>query len=93
MVVTGAARGIGQAITRACSGDGAHVVGVDVLDVDGLDAGERDAGGAGSLRFVRADVSRESDVRTVVGETLEERGRFDVVVNNAAVQVEAAPRT
>jgi NAD(P)-dependent dehydrogenase (short-subunit alcohol dehydrogenase family) len=89
VVVTGAARGIGRAISLACAREGAHVVGVDVLDVGRLDVGEWDPGGAGSLRFVRADVSRESDVRAVVGETLEERGRIDVVVNNAAVQVEA----
>ncbi|MGC8635244.1 MAG: SDR family NAD(P)-dependent oxidoreductase [Candidatus Limnocylindrales bacterium] len=88
VVVTGAARGIGRAIALTCAREGAHVIGVDVLEVVDLDAGGRDAGGTGSLRFVRADVSRESDVRAVVAGTLEERGRIDVVVNNAAVQVE-----
>jgi NAD(P)-dependent dehydrogenase (short-subunit alcohol dehydrogenase family) len=88
-IITGSARGIGRAIAGACAGEGAHVIGVDVLDAAGRAAAEAIVAAGGSARFEAADVSREADVRRVVRGVLDERGRIDVLVNNAAVQVEA----
>jgi NAD(P)-dependent dehydrogenase (short-subunit alcohol dehydrogenase family) len=88
-IVTGTARGIGRAIARAYAAEGAHVVGVDVLEDAGRAAAAEIVAEGGSARFEAADVSREADVRRVVAGVLEERGRIDVLVNNAAVQVEA----
>lgn len=88
-IVTGTARGIGAAIARAFAAEGANVIGVDVLDEAGRAvAGEAEASG-GSMRFVRGDVSAEPDVLGIVRGVLDEHGRVDVMVNNAAVQIEA----
>lgn len=93
-IVTGTARGIGRAIAAAYVREGALVVGVDVRADAGRTAAEAilaDAGaaGGGRMRFVAGDVSREDEVRAIVGGVLDEHGRIDVLVNNAAVQVEA----
>jgi NAD(P)-dependent dehydrogenase (short-subunit alcohol dehydrogenase family) len=92
-IVTGTARGIGKAIARAYAREGAAVVGVDVLEELGRSSAreisDEVAGSPGSMSFVGGDVSREDDVRSIVRAILDERGRIDVLVNNAAVQREA----
>jgi NAD(P)-dependent dehydrogenase (short-subunit alcohol dehydrogenase family) len=88
-IVTGIARGIGLAIARAYAAEGAHVVGVDVLEDPGRAAAASIRAEGGSARFEAADVSREADVSRVVDGVLAERGRIDILVNNAAVQIEA----
>lgn len=96
-IVTGTARGIGRAIARAYVREGACVIGVDVLADAGTEAAREIAaeagttpttGTKGTIRFVRGDVSVESDVRAIVRDVLAEHGRVDVMVNNAAVQKE-----
>lgn len=94
-IVTGAGAGIGEAIARLVAEEGGQVI---VADLDG-EAGEstaaaiREAGGEAA--FVRTDVSREDDVRRMRDRCLEEFGKVDVLVNNAATfvlkGVEATP--
>lgn len=94
-IVTGTARGIGAAIARAFALEGAQVTGVDVLDDAGRAVGAAImdeaavAGSRGSFTYVHCDVSDEDQVRSAVAGVLAARGRVDVMVNNAAVQVEA----
>lgn len=88
-IVTGTARGIGRAIASAYAGEGAHVIGVDVLDEVGRAATDEIVASGGSARFAHVDVASEADVRAVVADVLAERGHVDLLVNNAAVQVEA----
>ncbi|MFN8519182.1 MAG: SDR family oxidoreductase [Chloroflexota bacterium] len=84
-LVTGAARGIGAAIAAAFADEGATVAMVD-RRADALDAAVARVPGA--LGMV-ADVSDEVRVGEVVAELVGRAGRVDVLVNNAAVQVEA----
>ncbi len=88
-IVTGTARGIGRAIADAVAGEGAHVVGVDVLADAGRAAADEIRDRGGSIEFVAADVSLEADVRRLVEGVLDVHRRIDVLVNNAAVQVES----
>ena len=78
-VVTGAARGIGQAIAAGLASRGAVVVAVDVLDAGATVAEIAAAGGEG--RALVADVGSPDDVARVAAEV----GRCDVLVNNAAL--------
>jgi NAD(P)-dependent dehydrogenase (short-subunit alcohol dehydrogenase family) len=88
-IVTGTARGIGKSIARVFALEGATVIGVDVLEEAGRAAAADVEAEGGAMRFVRADVSSELDVQAVVDAVLAELGRIDILVNNAAIQVEA----
>ena len=80
-LVTGAARGIGQAIGQTLAANGARVV---FADVD--EAGARDAANGVANAFgLRLDVSDEGEVERGVARVLERCGRLDILVNNAGV--------
>jgi len=81
-LITGAAGGLGEALSRAFVAEGAHVVVTDVQ----LDAARALAGELGSAAsFAPLDVANEAAWATTIGDVVRERGRIDVVVNNAAV--------
>jgi 3-oxoacyl-[acyl-carrier protein] reductase len=82
-MVTGAAKGIGAAITRAFVAAGARVAALDV-DEPGLEAlaAAVDAPGD-ALLALRADVTRSADIRAAVAATAGRWGAVDVLVNNA----------
>ena len=78
VVITGAASGIGKAVTQALLGDGHNVC---VVDVDGaaiqrcrdeLEPAER-------VHFVEADVASEADCERAVAETVERFGGVQVL--------------
>lgn len=84
-VVTGAARGIGQAIAARLGQHGASVVVVD-RDADGV---ERAAAGLGALDIpclgLTADVTSMASMRDVLHRAVEFGGRLDIMVNNAGI--------
>ena len=75
-LVTGAARGIGEAIARAFHAEGADVIVTDINE----DLGGQVAADLGAA-FHRLDVARETDWQRVMGEA----GALDVLVNNAGI--------
>lgn len=85
VVVTGAGKGIGQAIAERFASVGAKVA---VNDVDGAAAtaaaGAIDADGGSSIA-VTADVSDSSQVGEMFDRVVAEWGTVDVLVNNAAI--------
>lgn len=83
-LVTGAARGIGEAIALAMARDGATVVCTDV-DEAGVAQTAQMAGGMA----LRLDVSDEADVERATETVRGTFGRLDIVVNNAGVNTMA----
>ena len=87
-VVTGASSGIGRAIAVGFASEGATVVIADVA-TDPIEGGEPTAqliarsGGAAS--FVRTDVGNWDAVDALIGQTVAQHSRLDVMVNNAAI--------
>jgi NAD(P)-dependent dehydrogenase (short-subunit alcohol dehydrogenase family) len=81
-VVTGVGSGLGREIARVLATEGARVVGCDVDD----QAGAETMDGIGF--YIHADVSRERDVEALVAAAMQRFGRLDVMVNNAAIQIE-----
>uniref|UniRef100_A0A7N0ZUG3 Uncharacterized protein n=1 Tax=Kalanchoe fedtschenkoi TaxID=63787 RepID=A0A7N0ZUG3_KALFE len=79
-IVTGGARGIGAAIATLFSQHGAHVIVADLLEDLGSSLAETIGG-----RFIRCDVSMESDVEAAVKLAFRWKGRLDVMVNNAGI--------
>lgn len=85
-VVTGAASGIGEAITRALLRNGVNVAALDVQKerLAELDAECKRVGFPGTLHTVYCDVSRENDVDAAFSR-IETLGGVDIMVNNAGV--------
>jgi NAD(P)-dependent dehydrogenase (short-subunit alcohol dehydrogenase family) len=79
-IVTGGTSGIGEGIAKAFVSEGAKVVIVGRREQEGR-ALEKRLG----VRFVRADVAIEADVKAMVDRTLERFGRLDCLVNNAGI--------
>ncbi len=90
-IVTGAAGGMGRAVTRRLTGAGMHVVASDLTDAaaDELLAGCADA--PGSVRFRAGDAAVADDVAAVVDEATSAFGRLDCAVNAAAIEFETVP--
>lgn len=85
-VVTGGARGIGEACARVFVGEGAKVVIGDVLVAEGrATATALSAAGPGGAAFVKCDVRRPADVQKLVDTAVSRFGRLDVAVANAGV--------
>src|SRR6202030_4780796 len=91
VLITGALPGIGRATAVAFAGKGAKVVVSGRHDDKGQDlVAELRALGA-EAEFVRADVTKEDEVRNLVDKTVTKFGRLDVAVNNAGVGAKLGP--
>jgi 3-oxoacyl-[acyl-carrier protein] reductase len=81
-LVTGAARGIGEAIASVLARDGAHVVGVDVpAQASELEAVARRIGGSP----LTVDITADDSPAAIASYLLDAHGGVDVVVHNAGV--------
>jgi NAD(P)-dependent dehydrogenase (short-subunit alcohol dehydrogenase family) len=79
-IVTGGTSGIGEGVAKAFVSEGAKVVIVGRREEEGR-ALEKQIG----VRFVRADVANEADVKTMIDKTVEWFGHLDCLVNNAGI--------
>lgn len=92
-VVTGAAQGIGLAITNTLAAQGAHVVLAD-LNGDAAEAARSEVAAHGvQARAVQADVRSPDDVERMIRTAVDQWGRLDVLVNNAGITRDATLRT
>ncbi len=89
--ITGAADGIGYAISAAMALEGAYVVMSDIDDAKGeaAAAGLRTRGLRADFR--QCDVAEDADIATLVAAAVEKGGRLDILVNNAAVAIGGMP--
>jgi NAD(P)-dependent dehydrogenase (short-subunit alcohol dehydrogenase family) len=79
-IVTGAARGLGQAFAQRFAAEGAKVVAGDVRPCDATVALAPDA-----IKGVTMDVTDPASVQGAVDAALQSFGRLDILVNNAAL--------
>lgn len=82
VLVTGGARGQGAEHARGFVVEGAYVFITDILDEDGRSVEESLAG---SCSYLHHDVSSEADWVRVIETISTEKGRLDVLVNNAGI--------
>ncbi|HHG3466092.1 TPA: beta-ketoacyl-ACP reductase [Vibrio parahaemolyticus] len=80
-VVTGAARGIGQAICEQLLEDGFHVVGLDISPVEWSHSAQ--------LSSYQVNLCDAAAVSEVVDSIVEQHGRIDALVNNAGITRDA----
>ncbi|MBD8037644.1 SDR family oxidoreductase [Solibacillus sp. A46] len=91
VIVTGAAGGIGKEVVRKLIGLQAKVVLVD-LNEDAIKAVQTELSlTVDNSLIVKADVSKEDDVKNYVDQTISKFGRIDGFVNNAGVEGPAKP--
>ena len=86
-IITGSGSGMGQVAAELFASEGASVV---VTDINEQAAGEtvtriREAGGIAI--FVKADVTKEDEVKSLVELSVETFGHVDVLYNNAGVML------
>lgn len=81
-IVTGAARGIGQSFCIALAREGAKVVAADINPCDETLAMIEKAGG--SAVAVQTDIVQFNETEGMAAKALNEFGRIDILVNNAA---------
>jgi 3-oxoacyl-[acyl-carrier protein] reductase len=88
-LVTGGARNIGRAISRALAAGGAAVMVNALTSRDAANETAEMIGQAGGQAAVHiADVTDPQAVAALVEETVRRFGRLDILVNNAAVRAE-----
>ena len=86
-VVTGAARGIGRAISLRLASDGADVAVADT-NLPGAESVATEIRSTGrSAIALEIDVTRESQVERMVAETTRQLGRVDIAVANAGIVI------
>jgi 3-oxoacyl-[acyl-carrier protein] reductase len=84
-IVTGASRGIGKATAKRFAEEGARVCLADV-NADLVHASAEELRGSGLEVFgAEVDVTRRSQVESMVEQTVKAFGRLDILVNNAGV--------
>ena len=85
VIVTGAASGIGQASALVLARAGANVVVSDVTRDGGEATAEQIKAAGGSGLFIRADLTDEGEVRSLVEAAVDAFGRLSGAFNNAGI--------
>lgn len=87
-LVTGAARGIGRAIALKLAAEGAHIIANDIEEMAVTDSVVAEIRNLGREAFpFQADVTDRAAVRAMFDAAVDQFGRLDIVVSNAAISV------
>jgi NAD(P)-dependent dehydrogenase (short-subunit alcohol dehydrogenase family) len=85
VIVTGAGQGIGEHYAAALAQEGATVVAADIREENVSAVADRITAGGGHAIAVAVDVSDEGSTAAMAARVVEETGRIDALVNNAAL--------
>lgn len=89
-IVTGSSRGIGKAVALAMAAEGAKVIINDRSNsTEANDLLKKIQNNVGTAMFIRADVSKMTEVEEMVNQVLEEYEKIDILVNNAGISRDA----
>jgi len=83
-IVTGATDGIGKAIALMFAKEGAKVMMIGRDEAKGR-AALKEVRECGEATYFKVDVSNSLQIKKMVEETIQEYGRIDILVNNAAL--------
>jgi cyclopentanol dehydrogenase len=84
-LISGAARGLGEAQARLFAQEGAKVVIGDILENEAMKVVTEINDERGEALFVKLDVTREEDWRTIINAAIDQFGQLDILVNNAGI--------
>lgn len=85
-IITGAGSGIGYATALRFAAEAARLVLADIIDVS-QQAKAIATNSACEVVFIRADISSEREVNTLIEMAIAQYGRLDILVNNAGIEL------
>jgi 3-oxoacyl-[acyl-carrier protein] reductase len=88
-IVTGAAQGIGQAISAALSQEGARLVVSDIQEDAAIAAAKQLTATGQEAIAIAVNVADEASVKAMVEKVLSSWGKIDILVNNAGITRDA----
>jgi NAD(P)-dependent dehydrogenase (short-subunit alcohol dehydrogenase family) len=91
VLITGGASGIGEATAIKFANEGAKVVISDIQEDKGKQLVDKIKQKGADAIFIKADVSKEEDVRSLVKSIVDHYGRLDYAFNNAGIEGEQTP--
>jgi NAD(P)-dependent dehydrogenase (short-subunit alcohol dehydrogenase family) len=91
VLVTGGNAGIGRATAAEFARQGAQVVVSGRREKEGRGVVAEIEASGGEAIFIKADVSKESDVKAMIERTLAKFGRLDCAFNNAGIEQALTP--
>lgn len=84
-IVTGGSRGIGEAIARKLSANGAQVAFTYLSSEEKAKALEEELSKNGKARAYKSNAASYSDGEVLVNDVIKEFGKIDILVNNAGI--------
>src|SRR5262245_62093887 len=85
-IITGGGSGIGRATCLLFARAGAKVVVADYVEEGGSTTVQQIKAAGGEAVFVQTDVSKSADVQNMIGATIHNYGRVDILFNNAGIE-------
>jgi NAD(P)-dependent dehydrogenase (short-subunit alcohol dehydrogenase family) len=86
VIVTGSGgSGTGRAIAKKFASEGLQVVVSDINEHGGLETVEQIKKQGGQATFFSVDISKESEIKSLIDFTVKTYGRLDILVNNAQI--------
>lgn len=85
IIVTGAGRGIGEAMARGLAASGARLVIADINEASAQAVAQSIRDAKGQAIGVAVDVSQRASVKALIDKTVAQFGRLDVMFNNAGI--------
>jgi NAD(P)-dependent dehydrogenase (short-subunit alcohol dehydrogenase family) len=82
-IVTGAGRGIGEAIARKMATEGAAVTVAEIMSDNGAAVAASIQAAGGKALFAHTDITKAESVAAMVEQTVKAFGKVDILVNNA----------
>ena len=84
-VITGATRGIGNAIANKMADEGFAIVACGTMSPERADEHLKEVKAKTEFLYVQADMSRQEDRENLISAAVEHFGRIDTLINNAGV--------